>query len=228
MRRRWENDVMERPPAIMCIGRNYLEHARELGNEVDENPIVFFKNPSALCASGDDIRLPHICNHPEPQVDFEGELAVLIGRDARDVPIESALDHVGGYAVANDVSARWWQKHGSGGQYCRGKSFDTFCPITSFVPANSIPDPQALELRTWVNGTLMQSASTSSMMFSVATLISELSRGMTLLAGTYLLTGTPAGVGAGRDPKVFLKNGDLIEIEITNVGRLENRVVADV
>lgn len=216
---------MERPPAIICIGRNYLEHARELGNEVDENPIVFFKNPGALCASGDPIRIPDICVDPAPQVDFEGELAVLIRRDAKDVTEEDALDHVGGYAVANDVSARWWQKHGSGGQYCRGKSFDTFCPITSFVPAESVPDPQNLELKTWVNGSLMQSASTSTMLFSVATLIAELSRGMTLLAGTYLLTGTPAGVGAGRDPKVFLKSGDLIEIEISGVGRLENSVV---
>ena len=219
---------MERPPAIICIGRNYLEHARELGNEVDENPIVFFKNPGALCASGDSIRLPHICKDPAPQVDFEGELAVLIGRDAKNVTEKDALDYVGGYAVANDVSARWWQKHGSGGQYCRGKSFDTFCPITSFVPAESVPDPQNLELKTWVNGSLMQSASTSTMLFSVATLIAELSRDMTLLAGTYLLTGTPAGVGAGREPKVFLKSGDLIEIEISGVGRLENPVVDDV
>lgn len=219
---------MERPPAIICIGRNYLEHARELGNEVDENPIVFFKNPAALCASGDPIRVPGICHDPAPQVDYEGELAVLIGRDAKNVTEEDALDHVGGYAVANDVSARWWQKHGSGGQYCRGKSFDTFCPVTSFVPAKSVPDPQNLELKTWVNGSLMQSASTSTMLFSVATLISELSRGMTLLAGTYLLTGTPSGVGAGRDPKVFLKSGDLIEIEIPGVGRLENSVVDDV
>ena len=219
---------MERPPAIICIGRNYLEHARELGNEVAENPIVFFKNPGALCASGDSIRLPHICKDPAPQVDFEGELAVLIGRDAKNVTEKDALDYVGGYAVANDVSARWWQKHGSGGQYCRGKSFDTFCPITSFVPAESVPDPQNLELKTWVNGSLMQSASTSTMLFSVATLIAELSRDMTLLAGTYLLTGTPAGVGAGREPKVFLKSGDLIEIEISGVGRLENSVVDDV
>lgn len=220
--------MTERPPAIICIGRNYSEHAKELGHEIHENPIVFFKNPAALCASGDPIRLPAICDDPAPQVDFEGELAVLIGRDARDVSEEDALGHVGGYAVANDVSARWWQKHGSGGQYCRGKSFDTFCPMSQFVPAESVPDPQNLELRTWVNGTLMQSASTSTMLFSVATLISELSRGMTLLAGTYLLTGTPAGVGAGRDPKVFLKSGDLVEIEISGVGRLENTVVDDV
>ncbi len=220
--------MSQRPPAIICIGRNYSEHAKELGHEVAENPIVFFKNPATLCGPTDAIRLPGICDDPMPQVDFEGELAVLIGRDARDVPEEDALDHVGGYAVANDVSARWWQKHGSGGQYCRGKSFDTFCPISPFVPAESVADPQDLELRTWVNGSLMQSASTSTMLFPVATLISELSRGMTLLAGTYLLTGTPAGVGAGRDPKVFLQPGDLVRIEIEGVGRLENPVVSDV
>jgi 2-keto-4-pentenoate hydratase/2-oxohepta-3-ene-1,7-dioic acid hydratase in catechol pathway len=219
--------VSQSPPAIICIGRNYLEHARELGHEVEENPIIFFKNPATLCGARDEIRLPDICHDPMPQVDFEGELAVLIARDVRDVTVEEALDHVGGYAVANDVSARWWQKHGSGGQYCRGKSFDTFCPITPFVSADSVPDPQNLELKTWLNGELMQSASTSMMMFSVATLIAELSRGMTLLAGTYLLTGTPAGVGAGRDPKVFLKAGDLVEIEIQGVGRLENPVVSE-
>ena len=217
--------MAERPPAIICIGRNYLDHARELGHEVEENPIIFFKNPASLCGPRDAIRIPKICRDSGPQVDFEGELAVLIGRDARDVTEDHALEHVGGYAVANDVSARWWQKKGSGGQYCRGKSFDTFCPLTPFVPASSVSDPQNLDLRTWVNGTLMQSASTSTMIFSVAKLIAELSRGMTLLAGTCLLTGTPAGVGAGRDPKVFLKDGDMVEIEIAGVGRLENSVL---
>lgn len=218
---------MSVPPAIICIGRNYADHAAELGNDVLEHLIVFFKNPGSLCGPTDTIRIPSICRHPEPQVDFEGELAVRIARDARDVTAEEALGHVGGYAVANDVSARWWQKHGSGGQYCRGKSFDSFCPISEFVPAADVGNPQDLQLRTWVNGELVQSASTGDMIFPVAEMISDLSRGMTLAAGTILLTGTPSGVGAGREPKLFLKDGDTVEVEIEGVGRLANPVVEE-
>ena len=129
--------------------------------------------------------------------------------------------------MANDVSARWWQKHGSGGQYCRGKSFDSFCPISEFVPAADVGNPQDLQLRTWVNGELVQSASTGDMIFPVAEMISDLSRGMTLAAGTILLTGTPSGVGAGREPKLFLKDGDTVEVEIEGVGRLANPVVEE-
>ena len=215
------------PPAIICIGRNYADHAAELGNEVLDHMMVFFKNPASICGPTETIRIPSICNHPAPQVDFEGELAVLIARPARDVPVEQALEHVGGYAVANDVSARWWQKHGSGGQFSRGKSFDTFCPISEFVPASGIENPQDLLLQTWVNGDLVQSASTGTMIYPVAEMISELSRGMTLLEGTILLTGTPAGVGAGREPQLFLKDGDLVEVEIEGIGRLSNSVIEE-
>ncbi len=218
---------MHVPPAIICVGRNYAEHAAELGNEVVEQIVVFLKNPASLFGPSDPIRIPAICRHPEPQVDFEGELAVLISKDARDVAVEDALDHVGGYAVANDVSARWWQKHGSGGQYCRGKSFDTFCPVSEFADAATVGDPADLQLSTRVNGELVQSASTSTMVFSVPEMISDLSRGMTLRAGTILLTGTPAGVGAGRTPKLFLKHGDVVEVEIPGVGRIANPVVEE-
>ncbi len=218
---------MHVPPAIICVGRNYADHAAELGNEVVEQIVVFLKNPASLCGPTDPIRIPAICRHPEPQVDFEGELAVLISEDARDVAIEDAPGHVGGYAVANDVSARWWQKQGSGGQYCRGKSFDTFCPISEFVDPGTVGDPGDLQLSTRVNGELVQSASTSTMVFSVPEMISDLSRGMTLSAGTILLTGTPAGVGAGRTPKLFLKHGDVVEVEIPGVGRISNPVVEE-
>jgi 2-keto-4-pentenoate hydratase/2-oxohepta-3-ene-1,7-dioic acid hydratase in catechol pathway len=126
--------------------------------------------------------------------------------------------------VANDVSARWWQREGGGGQFCRGKSFDTFCPLSAPVPATAVPDPQALRVVTRLNGQVMQDASTGLMIHSVARIIADLSRGMTLLAGTVLLTGSPAGVGFGRTPKVFLKDGDLIEVEIAGVGHLRNRV----
>ena len=218
--------MTSRPPAILCIGRNYAAHASEFGHQTQDNPIVFYKNPAALIGDGEAIVIPEICDHEGPQVDFEGELAVILGKDARDVPLEKALDHVAGYAVANDVSARWWQTKGSGGQYCRGKSFDTFCPMSPMVPTSEVPDPQALQLSTKVSGELMQESSTADMIFPVRTLVSELSRGMTLLAGTVILTGTPAGVGSARDPKRFLRDGDVVEITIESVGTLTNPVVA--
>jgi 2-keto-4-pentenoate hydratase/2-oxohepta-3-ene-1,7-dioic acid hydratase in catechol pathway len=213
-----------RPPALVCIGRNYAAHASELGHATQDNPIVFYKNPASLIGNGDAIVIPEICRENGSEVDFEGELAVVLGRDARDVPLEEALDWVAGYAVANDVSARWWQTKGSGGQYCRGKSFDTFCPMSEMVPASRIPDPQDLRLVTRVSGETMQDGSTADMIFPVATLIADLSRGMTLLAGTVLLTGTPAGVGAARDPKRFLEHGDVVEITIDGIGTLTNPV----
>lgn len=215
------------PPAILCIGRNYAEHASELGHDTQANPIVFYKNPASMTASGQPIIIPSICSLKGPQVDYEGELAVILGSDARDVAPDDALSHVAGYAVANDVSARWWQTEGSGGQYCRGKSFDTFCPMSEMVPASEVPDPQALRITTDLNGQRVQDGSTGDMIFPVTTLISELSRGMTLLAGTVILTGTPAGVGSAREPQLFLKDGDLLEITIEKVGSLSNPVIAD-
>ncbi|MFO0874810.1 MAG: fumarylacetoacetate hydrolase family protein [Phycisphaerales bacterium] len=216
------------PPAILCVGRNYAEHAKELGNEIPTHPLVFMKNPASVVGDGEAIAIPACCRDPgfggPSQVDYEGELAVVLGRDARDVSEREALAVVGGYAAANDVSARWWQKSGSGGQFCRGKSFDTFCPIGAVKPAASVPDPQRLRLVTRLNGEVVQDESTANMLFGVARLVSELSRGMTLLAGTVILTGTPAGVGAGRTPPRFLKDGDVVEVEITGVGRVRNAV----
>ena len=206
-----------RPPAIICIGRNYAAHASEFGHDTQDHPVVFFKNPASVIGDGESIVIPPVCDENGPQVDYEGELAVVLGSDARDVDERNALSHVAGYAVANDVSARWWQTQGSGGQYCRGKSFDTFCPMSEMVPAAGITDPQALRITTDLNGERVQDASTADMIFPVATLISELSRGLTLLAGTVILTGTPAGVGSARDPKVFLADGDVVEIT-ENVG----------
>jgi 2-keto-4-pentenoate hydratase/2-oxohepta-3-ene-1,7-dioic acid hydratase in catechol pathway len=151
-------------------------------------------------------------------------LAVIIGTTCRDVPRGDAMRAVRGYAIANDVSARWWQKSGSGGQFVRGKSFDTFCPMSRPVPTAKVPDPQSLRIVTKLNGEVMQDANTSQMIFPVATLIAELSRGMTLLAGTVILTGTPAGVGAARTPPRFLKDGDVVEIIIDGLGTLRNPV----
>ncbi len=195
-----------------------------MGGKTDELPMVFMKNPASVCGDGDEIVIPPICRHGGPQVDFEGELAFEIARDCRDVTEADALSVIAGYRVANDVSARWWQKTGSGGQFCRGKSFDTFCPLGALVPASQVGDPQDLEIETLVNGARMQHARTSLMVFGVRYLVAELSKGTTLLAGTVVLTGTPAGVGAGRKPPVYLKDGDLVEVRIERVGAITNRV----
>jgi len=214
---------------IIGIGRNYAEHAKEMKSDVPEHPLVFTKNPASACLSGHDIVIPPICRDSScggDQVDFEGELAVILGRAARNVSREHALKYVLAYTCANDVSARWWQKSGSGGQFCRGKSFDTFCPLgPRLLPTHDIPDPQALTLTTRVNGEVMQQGHTSDMMFPVARLISDLSQSTTLLPGTVILTGTPSGVGMARTPPRWLKPGDVVEVEIAAIGVLRNRVV---
>jgi 2-keto-4-pentenoate hydratase/2-oxohepta-3-ene-1,7-dioic acid hydratase in catechol pathway len=214
------------PPAILAIGRNYAEHAAEMKGEVSENPVVFMKNPASVIGNGEPIIIPPICARPQEQVDFEGELAIVIGRDCRDATEENADDFIGGYAIANDVSARWWQKSGSGGQFVRGKSFDTFCPLSDVVPGAKVKNPRSLRITTKVNGEVMQDANTSQMIFSVHRLIADLSSGMTLLAGTVILTGTPAGVGAARTPPRFLRHGDVVEITIEQLGTLRNPVRA--
>lgn len=209
---------------IIGIGRNYAEHATEQGAAIPDRPMVFFKSPASACLAGDAIIVPRIAQEPA-QVDFEAELAVVLGRAVRDVSEEAALDAVLGYCCGNDVSARWWQKHGSGGQFCRGKSFDTFCPLgPELTPAAKIPDPQALAVRCRVNGTTMQDGFTGDMMFPIRTLIAELSRGTTLPAGTAILTGTPSGVGTARTPPVYLNHGDRVEVEIEGLGILGNEV----
>jgi 2-keto-4-pentenoate hydratase/2-oxohepta-3-ene-1,7-dioic acid hydratase in catechol pathway len=223
--------------SVLCIGRNYAEHAKERGAEAPTRPMVFLKYPGSLTPSGAPIVIPPVCDDPvtggamsaSGQVDFEGELAVVIGEPARDVPVERAMDVVLGYCCANDVSARWWQKEGSGGQFTRGKSFDSFCPLGPTVtPAGEVLDPQALRLTTMVSGEVMQDGSTADMLFPVATLIAELSRGATLLPGTVILTGTPSGVGAGRNPPRFLRPGDEVRVSITggsvDLGTLVNAV----
>jgi 2-keto-4-pentenoate hydratase/2-oxohepta-3-ene-1,7-dioic acid hydratase in catechol pathway len=213
---------------IIGIGRNYAEHASEQGADVPDRPMVFTKNPASLCVHGDDIVIPPCCTDPDTggpeQVDFEAELGVVIAKAAKDVSEAEALSYVLGCCCANDVSARWWQKKGSGGQFCRGKSFDTFCPIGPVTPASEIPDVQALSIRCTVSDEVMQDASTSQMIFPVAKLIAELSRGTTLLPGTLILTGTPSGVGMARSPQRFLSDADVVEIEIEGLDPLENNV----
>ncbi len=216
---------------IIGVGMNYAAHAREQGKGVPERPVLFTKNLFAASLNGDDIVIPRVCQD-RPQVDFEGELAVIVGspdgRPVRDVPREGAYSAVLGYAVANDVSARWWQKEGSGGQFYRGKSFDTFCPLGPVVtPRAMVPDPHALRLRTRVNGELMQDSTTGDMIFDIPTLVYEITRGTSLPSATVILTGTPSGVGMARTPQIFLKAGDSVEIEIEKLGTLRNKVRAE-
>ncbi|MBL8875712.1 MAG: fumarylacetoacetate hydrolase family protein [Phycisphaerae bacterium] len=209
---------------IIGVGMNYAKHAEEQGKGVPERPMLFTKNPMSACLNGDAIVVPKICQD-RPQVDFEVELGVVIGEKTKDISKADALKAVLGYCSANDVSARWWQKDGSGGQFCRGKSFDTFCPIgPTLVPASEVKDPQNLRLTTKVNGALLQDANTNDMIFDVATLVHEISRGTTILPGTLIMTGTPSGVGFARTPPIYLKQGDLVEVEVGHLGILRNTV----
>jgi 2-keto-4-pentenoate hydratase/2-oxohepta-3-ene-1,7-dioic acid hydratase in catechol pathway len=216
------------PANIFCIGLNYRAHAAETGATVGEHPVVFMKPTTAIQHPDQPIRIPACCNRGD-EVDYECELAVVIGKPARDVPEAEALDHVLGYTVANDVSARKWQKHGGGGQWVRGKSFDTFCPlgpvlVTPGDADDAIQDPQNLRLTTRINGELMQDSSTADMIFPVARLIAFLSQDTTLVPGTVILTGTPSGVGVGRTPPVFLRRGDRVSVWIERLGSLNNPV----
>lgn len=213
--------------SILCVGRNYADHAAEMKSALPERPMLFTKNPASTVLTGEPIVIPPICQDRE-QVDYEGELAVVIGRACKDVPADAALAPDGpvlGLCVANDVSARWWQKEGAGGQFVRGKSFDTFCPIGPAVtPPSELGNPQQLTLTTTLAGQRVQHASTADMIFPVARLIAECSAGTTLLPGTLILTGTPAGVGHGRTPPRYLRPGDTIRVEITGLGAIENPV----
>jgi len=214
------------PANIYCIGLNYREHAAEGGHDLPEMPVIFMKPTSALNHPGDPVVLPRCCRHG-PEVDFECELAVVIGTPGRDIPKTRALDHVLGYTCANDVSARRWQKQGGAGQWVRGKSFDTFCPLGPvLVTADELPDPQVLRVKTTVNGQVMQDSNTADMIFSVAELIAFNSQDTTLLPGTVILTGTPQGVGFARKPPSWLADGDEVVVEIEQIGMLVSPVVA--
>jgi 2-keto-4-pentenoate hydratase/2-oxohepta-3-ene-1,7-dioic acid hydratase in catechol pathway len=210
------------PGKVVAIGLNYLDHIRESGLERPAQPLIFAKFPSSVVGPDEEIRLPLSLTE---RVDWEVELAAVIGRRARDVAPEDALAHVLGYTVANDVSARDLQF--GDGQWVRGKSLDTFCPLGPVVvTADEIPDPQALHLECRVNGEVMQAATTDLMVFGVAELISYCSRNFTLEPGDVLLTGTPWGCGEFMDPKRSLAPGDVVECEIDGIGILRNPVAA--
>ena len=210
------------PAGILCIGLNYRKHAEESGAAVPKYPILFIKALNALQNPGDPILIPRV----EPEaVDYECELAVVIGKTAKNVSRESALDYVLGYTCANDVSGRDWQINKGGSQWCRGKSFDTFCPLgPCLATKEEVPDPNDLTIKTVLNGQVMQDYTTSDMIFNVPELIHFLSQGTTLSPGTVILTGTPQGVGFARKPPVNLKDGDEVTIEISKIGALTNPV----
>jgi acylpyruvate hydrolase len=208
------------PSKIICVGLNYYDHCSEQDLEVPERPILFAKFPSSVIGSGDEIRWSPDASQ---KVDYEAELAVVIGRHGRNIPVEQAYDYVAGYTIVNDVSARDAQF--ADGQWIRGKSFDTFCPMGPYLlTADEVPDPHSLDIRCWVNGELMQESNTRELIFKVHDLLAYISKTSTLMPGDVLITGTPGGVGVFRDPQVFLKPGDLVEIEIDKLGLLSNRV----
>jgi 2-keto-4-pentenoate hydratase/2-oxohepta-3-ene-1,7-dioic acid hydratase in catechol pathway len=211
------------PTDILCIGLNYRDHAAESKSEIPKNPMLFIKSSNTLNNPGDPIYIPRRSS----MIDYECELAVVIGKDAKNVSRERALDYVFGYTVANDVSARDWQRDKAlgGGQFARGKSFDSFCPLgPAIVTKDEIPNPNALRLKTTLNGQVMQDHTTSDMIFDVPTLIESLSSTLTLRAGSIILTGTPHGVGFARTPPVWLKAGDRIVCEVEKIGALENPI----
>jgi 2-keto-4-pentenoate hydratase/2-oxohepta-3-ene-1,7-dioic acid hydratase in catechol pathway len=204
---------LPRPSKIVCVGRNYLEHAKELGNEVPERPLIFLKPPSSLVADGETIVLPAASE----RVEHEGEIAVVIGERARNVAAADAMRYVAGYAALNDVTARDLQR--SDDQWTRAKGFDTFCPLGRITPVAEVPDPSALEVICRVNGEVRQHGRAADMAFPIPALIEYVTAIMTLEPGDVVATGTPAGVGP-------LRSGDVVEVEIPGVGSIRNPVAA--
>ena len=210
------------PCNIMALGLNYRKHADETGIAYPDIPVLFIKATTSVLGHLSPIILPAA----GPQmVDYEAELAIIIGKKIKNIPSSEVMDCILGYTCANDVSARDWQMHKQKSQWARGKSFDTFCPLGPYlVTRDEIPDPDKLRLRTVLNGNVMQDSSTADMIFDVAAIISDLSRSMTLLPGTVILTGTPEGVGFTRQPPVYLQEGDVVTIDVEKIGQLTNPV----
>lgn len=207
---------------FICVGLNYADHAAESGMPVPEQPVIFMKATTAICGPFDDVIIPR----GSKKTDWEVELGVVIGDIARDVPLESALQHVAGYLVVNDISEREFQLE-QGGQWVKGKSCDTFGPIGPWlVTRDEVPDPQDLGMRLSVNAHRYQDGSTRTMVFGVAELVSYISRYMTLMPGDVISTGTPPGVGLGQKPPVYLKAGDVMELEIEGLGSQRQQAVS--
>ncbi|KAM6341719.1 oxaloacetate tautomerase fahd2, mitochondrial-like [Podargus strigoides] len=211
------------PEKVICVGLNYRDHCLEQGARVPQEPVIFNKFPSAIVGPFDDIVHPQESN----EVDWEVELAAVIGKKGRHITEAAALDHVVGFTVANDVSARdWMMKQKNGRQWLLGKTFDTFCPLgPALVTKEAVADVHNLRIRCSVNGQVMQDSSTNQLLFPLPKLIAWVSRFVTLVPGDILLTGTPAGVGVFRNPPIFLKRGDEVQCEIEELGTICNKVV---
>jgi 2-keto-4-pentenoate hydratase/2-oxohepta-3-ene-1,7-dioic acid hydratase in catechol pathway len=208
------------PEKFLCIGLNYRDHAEETKSPIPKEPPLFAKFPSAIIASGDPIVRPRGCR----ELDYEVELAFVIGQRAKDVPAERALDYIFGYTIVNDVSARDFQMATS--QWMAGKVCDTFAPMGQWIADRSeIPDPHVLELSTWVNGTRLQHGNSKNLIYDINVLVAFLSAHLTLMPGDIVATGTPAGVGFSRKPPILLKGGDRVRMEITGLGTIDNPVV---
>lgn len=211
------------PRKIVCVGLNYKDHAAESGSPIPRDPVLFSKYPTALVGHNQNIVLPPVSQ----KVDFEAELVVVIGKRGRNIPAASAMEYVAGYACGHDVSARDWQLEKDGKQWMAGKTFDTFAPLgPTLVTADEVPDPQKLRIQLRLNGQTMQDSSTSQLIFSVAHVVAYISQIFTIEPGDLIYTGTPPGVGVARKPPVFLKPGDVCEVEIEGLGVLRNPVVA--
>ena len=213
-----------RPGKVICIGLNYRDHAEETGSPIPSEPVCFNKFPQTVIGTGEAIVLPAVSE----KVDYEAELVIVIGKKAKHVSAADAHDYVAGYMNGHDVSARDWQKGRPGGQWLLGKTPDTFAPIGPyFVTADDVSDPENLPVKLWLNGELMQDGNTSEFIFGIGALIEHLTKLITLEPGDLIFTGTPPGVGDARDPAVYLKDGDTVEIEIGSLGRLSNPVKAE-
>ena len=212
------------PQKVICVGLNYADHAAESGAKVGDEPVIFNKFPTAIRGHGDPIVLPRATS----QVDYEAELVVVIGRGGKHIPRDAALKHVAGYCCGHDVSARDWQLQKPGGQWLLGKSFDSFAPYGPYlVTGDEVGDPGNLRIQLRVSGQTMQDSRTSQLIFGVDFLVAYLSGVCTLSPGDVIFTGTPPGVGMARRPPVFLKPGDVVEVEIEKLGVLSNSVIAE-
>lgn len=211
------------PTKVVAIGLNYMDHCREQNIDPPDRPTIFTKFPSSIVGPGDEIRWDPSLTQ---EVDYEAELAVVIGRSARRVGEDEALDYVAGYTICHDVSARDLQF--GDGQWVRGKSLDTFCPLGPYlVTADEIDDPHDLVIRCTVNDEVLQDSNTKELIFKIPYLIHYCSQAFTLLPGDVITTGTPDGVGVFRDPKIFLKNGDVVTVEVEGLGQLTNQCVQE-
>ena len=211
-----------RPPKILAVGLNYKDHIAETGNKTPEVPMIFNKQSTAVNSPNGDIHLPRASE----QLDYEGELAVVIGRYCRHVPKNRAREVIVGYTIANDVSVRDWQRRVP--TFTMGKSWDTHCPLGPWITtADEVGDHHALDLKTWVNGELRQSSNTSQLLFNCFDLVAHLSTAFTLEPGDVISTGTPGGVAAAMKPPKWLKAGDVVKIAIAKLGEIENRIIAE-